>query len=698
MSTRSAARIIRIIRIIRRLGAIALALPLAPAAPLALSVPLALALPVTLALPLSARAQDADTAAAYASARQAFQQAYAHAADNLPEAAAHDSAILKSYPLYPYLQAARIEQALLGRPASLAPVDKQAADFIAAHADMPVSHDLRRAWLESLAQRSQWSQFLQAYRDAAADDALRCDGLVARVELGETDGLARDIAKQWLIPHSLPECARAFDWLRQNGVLTTALIEQRARLALESSDPAFARQIIEQLPRDRADPLLEWASLLERPRRGIDALIASPGKPVEPPALLAGWTRLARQDPSAAEERYAGLLAARRLSPEAASPYALALALSLAWNRDPAALDYFRRVSAHDLDDSALEWRARAALWSSDWRLALSSIAALSQTERQSARWRYWTARATQALHDPRQARQIYESLLPDDDYYSALAAARLGRPVIPHPEALPVEPAVLSAIGSQPALVRARELFLCGMQRQAQAEWRFGYGSLAADERLQAIRLAASWGWYDQAVATATAQRVFNDYALLYPRPFDAEVDAAARLAQLAPDMVYGVIRQESLYRIDAESPAGALGLMQLMPDTARRTARYWKLSRPSPADLLEPSVNISLGAARLRMLLDRFDEQIPVALASYNAGLKAVMHWLPPQPLDADIWIENIPYNETREYVERTLWHSLLFRWLRGAREAPRADAWLSEVRPLTDPRQASRMAAAK
>ncbi len=645
---------------------------------------------------LAVQAHGAESAAFYAGAREVFQEAYARVSENLSDTDAGDSASLKSYPLYPYLQAARIEQALLGKPESLAAVDQRAAAFLTTYDGMPVTHDLREAWLASLAQRSQWTLYLQAYRDMAGDDAARCNDFLARIELGKTEGLVRDIDQAWLTPHSLLECAPAFDWLRQNGVLTTALIEQRARLALESSDTAFARQIIEQLPSDRAAPLLEWASLLERPQRGIDALIAAPEEPVEAATLLAGWTRLARQDSSGAEERYARFVAARHLSAEAASPYALALALSLAWDRDPAALQYFERVAPRDLDDSALQWRARAALWSKDWPLVLSSIAGLTPAEQQSARWRYWAARAAQALHHPAQAEQIYESLLPNDDYYSALAAARLGQPVTPHPQALAAKPAVIAALERQPALERARELYLCGMQREAAAEWRFGYASLSADERLQAIHLAADWGWFDQAVETATAQHVFNDYALLYPHPFDAAVNAAAQLAQLAPAMVYGVIRQESLYRTDAVSPAGALGLMQLMPDTARRTARHWKLSRPASADLLDPAVNISLGAARLRMLLDRLDEQVPVALASYNAGLSAVTHWLPPEPVDADIWIENIPYNETREYVERVLWHSLLFTWLRSEGAAQRADGWLSEVRPLTGAGEPSRLAA--
>jgi soluble lytic murein transglycosylase len=128
----------------------------------------------------------------------------------------------------------------------------------------------------------------------------------------------------------------------------------------------------------------------------------------------------------------------------------------------------------------------------------------------------------------------------------------------------------------------------------------------------------------------------------------------------------VYGVIRQESLYRADAVSSAGARGLMQLQIDTARRTARALKLPKPNVDDLFVPAINTSLGAGYLRTLLDRFDGQLPVALAGYNAGPNAAARWLPDQTIDADVWIENIPYDETREYVQRILWHRLMFTWL--------------------------------
>jgi soluble lytic murein transglycosylase len=650
---------------------------------------------LTLAWALSTHASDPDTrqggstppsvagsSASYADARNAFRQAYARALTGETDSNG-DSASLRAYPLYPYLQAARLRQALSGRPQLLPGADERAAAFVAAHADEPVARGLRRAWLDSLADRKRWDVFLRVYRDGDATVAQRCQSFVARIELGRGASLARDIQKQWLTGRSLPECERAFAWLEERGLLTAELIGQRAHLALVSGNAPLARELAARLPAALAAPVLQWVSLLETPRESINAAIASSSVAVDSTALLAGWTRFARKDPQAAETTYESLVRSRGLDRASASPYALALALALAWDRDPGALEYFERVAPADLDDDALEWRVRAALWAKDWSRAAQSIAALSEADRRTARWRYWEARIAEQLHDSERARTLYESALADDSYYSALAAARLHRPIVPHPQALPLDREILEGLSRMPALVRARELFLCDMRAEAALEWRLALESLSASERVQAIRLAAEWGWYDQAVAAATAEHVFNAYDLLYPRPFDAEVRVAAEQAAIAPEIIYGVVRQESLYRTDAVSSAGALGLMQLQPATARSTARYWKRRRPAVSELFDPRINLSLGAARLRMLLDRLEGQLPVALAAYNAGINAASRWLPSQPMDADIWIENIPYNETRGYVERVLWQSVLFSWLRSA-EPQRVDDWLAPIEP--------------
>jgi len=592
-----------------------------------------------------------------------------------------DSEALRNYPLYPYLQAARLRKALDGPTATLGAVDERVAAFLGRFDREPVTRGLWQAWLSSLAERKQWSTFLQQYREASASDAQRCQQLTARIELERLENLSRDVARQWLSAQRLPECEQPFDWLRATGGLSPELIEQRAKLILDKGNAPFARTVIAELPARRAAPLLQWASMLENPQRTIDALIASPQTPVDSATLLAGWSRLARRDQQAAEDRYDSLLRSRSLDEKAASPYALALALPLSWSRDSTSLAYFAKVQPGDFDDTALEWRARAALWAEDWPLVAKAIAAMSDTNRETARWRYWAARAAEQGKDQSLARQLYTSVLTDDNYYSAMAAARLQQPVTPHPEKIVKDEVAQREIEAMPAFVRAHELLLANMQREAYTEWQFGSESLSDPLRTQSIHVANRWGWYDLAVATATQQRVFNDYALLYPRPFDREVHDAARTAALEPELIYGVLRQESLYRTEAVSSAGAYGLLQLLPATARRTAQHLKRPKPKVAELFIPSVNVTLGAGQLRMLLDRFGDQTPVALAGYNAGPNAAARWLPPQAIGPDIWIENIPYNETRGYVQRVLWHSIVFGWLRS-NEAQRTDAWLANI----------------
>lgn len=617
--------------------------------------------------------------------RDVFKEAYAEATTQ-PTDEKKDSEALRSYPLYPYLQAARIKLALTDATNELGPADQSAETFISYYEREPVGRDVRGAWLTSLALRQQWQPFLKHYKDESASDSLRCHSFTARIALGQTEDLSLDIARQWLTPASLPECEQAFGWMRAQNALTPELIEQRGRRALENNNPSFAKQIAAGLPPDRAAPLLRWAALLDNPQKQIDALIASPALEVEPKAQLAGWSRLVRVDSDGALRRYDSFVRARKLTEETASPYALALALGLSWDRRPEALDYFKRVQLKDFDDAAREWHARAALWAGNWKLVSNIIAAMPDQQRSLARWRYWAARATEKNGDPQLARQLYESVLVDDNFYAIMSGARLDRPVAPHPEKLVLDQAQVGRMEQLPPMVRARELLMSDMRNQANSEWSFGFDQLMDSARTQAIHLAARWGWYDQAIATASQQKVFNDYELLYPQPYDAEVLSAAKLTGLSPQLIYSVMRQESLYRRDAQSSAGARGLLQMLPETARRTASKWNKPRPSPNDLFNPVINVPLGAANLRGLVDRFGGQTIVALAGYNAGPNAAARWMSSESLDPDIWVENIPYNETRNYVQRILWHNVVFSWLKTG-EPQKVDGWLARIAPLSD-----------
>lgn len=635
-----------------------------------------------LALPLAAAVQAQSPAVpaedALAAPRAEFRTAYALASAGVPAPGA-DSPDLQAYPLYPYLLAMRLQRQL--RPGvTVDGLDAEIAAYFGVHGDALAGRELRRAWLNSLAERQLWPTFSEHYSETVADAGLRCHVLSARIAAERVDGLAEAIAEPYQAGQKSPACEAPFAWLQQHQGLTPARIDRRARALLKAGDARAARMVAASLPAAQAAPLQQWAALIENPAAAIDALIAAPQRPVEPEALLDGWTRLARKDAEAAAGRLDALVQARRLDAAAASPYAASLGLALSWNRDPRAGPLFARVAPADVDEKVAEWSVRNALWMRDWKRAAQLIAAMPPALRSSPRWRYWAVRSAELLGDPN-ARAAYAPLLQEDGYYAALAAARSGVLYAPHPQPLARSTAIENQIAAQPAIVRAHELFLSSLRNQATLEWVQGLDALDAETRLQAIGLAARWGWYDQAVGTATKQSVYADYALLYPTPYDAPVKTGAALSSLPAELIYGVIRQESLYRADAVSKADARGLMQLLPETARRTGR--RIGRPlaSTESLFEPTVNVPIGSAHLQELVERFGGQVAPAIAGYNAGPNAAARWLPESPVDADIWIENIPYNETRNYVQRVQWHALVFAWRRSG-EPQKTEGWLRPV----------------
>ena len=611
----------------------------------------------------------------YAEGRALFMAARA-AVTTLPtEPAGGDPPTLRQYPLYSYLVAARLTRQLaLALPAAGdttlpgLPIDDAITAFLAQEQDRPVARALRREWLSSLAERRLWSRFLENY-DASRDSsiALQCQAFAARIALGRIDGLQAAVTETWLAPRSLPdECDAAFDWWAARGGPGPEMTERRARLALQQGETSLARHLAKSIPGSSSSPLLQWAALIERPATEIPALIAHPERPVEIAALLDGWQRYARSGPEAAAETYPRLVAARELGPGIASPFALAVALGLSWSRLPGALEYFKQADPADFDERAHEWHVRAALWAGDWSRTAMAVAAMPEALRTQPRWRYWSARASEQLGDKEAARAAYALVLPTDNWYAVHSAAHLAQKFSPTLEPLGVNDAEISLIASEPAFVRIRELRLADMPTEAASEWRVAYDELEPPRRIHAIGLAARWGWHLQVIAAAAKQGLFNDYDLLYPRPFEFDVQAAARRTRLDPELIYAIIRQESLYDATAGSSAGAVGLMQLMPDTARITARRAGLPAPTRSQLMQPAMNIPLGSAYLADLVARFDGEPCLATGSYNAGPNAVLRWLPESPKDLDVWVENIPFNETRTYVQRVAWHALVFRWL--------------------------------
>ncbi len=610
---------------------------------------------------------------------QVFVAALRRVRLNLPEPP--DSPALQAYAIYDYLVAARLRRDLSQQPG--ADLDARIDAFMQAHAGEPVARALHRDWLESLALRHRWDWFLPRSRDVN-DAALICARLQGLLATGDTAGLAGLALARWSEPQPQPAaCDEVFAWLRQQHLLTPELAESRTRAALEADNPRLARAFVLDVPAARAAPLLRWAQLLEAPQPVLSALAAHTDLTVDPEALFAGFDRLARANSSLAAALLPALLARPDSSPALQMRLRRAAALGAAYDHDPAAIAAFGAVNVEAGDDSAQEWRVRAALWAGDYAQALGWIEQMPSSLASQPRWRYWRARAVDARSGNAAAAALYAQLADLRDYYGYLAADRLHRGYNLNAKPSPDEPGVLAALAAEPGLVRAHALFDCDLAEDAASEWNAVLRNAEPATKVQAARLASRWGWYAESIAMLAQTGEFDDVRLRYPRPFPAALARASHLTHLPEDWILAVMRQESLFRTDAVSHAGARGLMQMLPGTAAAVAKRWHLPPPGPDGLFDPSESIPLGAAHLRELFDHYDGRLPLSLAAYNAGESPLVRWLPDRPMDAGVWVENIPYNETRAYVQHVLEHLVAFAWVEGA-AVPRLTNLLAPVPP--------------
>ena len=641
-----------------------------------------LALTLSLALMCTRLAAAADVPAAAADAedtRQAFTAAMLRVRQHLSDMP--DTAALQAYAIYDYLVAARLRRDLAAKPddAEDAAIDA----FLQAHSGQPVSHGLRHDWLVSLAERRRWDRFLARSADVT-DPPLLCDRLKGRLAVGDIQGLAPAVLERWSQPQKQPtECDEAFAWLKRQDLVTPALAEARTRAALAADNPRLARAFAADVPVARAAALLQWSDLLEAPKSALSVLATHPALTVEPDALAAGFEKLANTDSAAALELLPSLTARPGVAPALQSRLLRAAALGAAYDHNPAALAAFDRVPADTVDTPVEEWRVRAALWSGDYGKALAWIESMPAALATQPRWRYWHARAVAATAGAGTATPFFEEIAGLRDYYGYLAADRLHRAYNLNERLSPDDLKAQATMAADKGLIRAHELFVCDLPDEAALEWSMAVGAAEAAVKVQAAHLAAHWGWYAQSIATLAQAGEWDDVPLRYPRPYPDAVAEAVKLTALPADWLWAVMRQESLFRKTAVSRADARGLMQMRPSTAAAVARRWHLPQPRNDGLFDPSLAVPLGAAYLRELLDRHAGQLTLSLASYNAGTAAVARWLPPASIDADVWIENIPYNETRAYVQHILEHIVAFAHVGGA-EPPQLAVLLPAVAP--------------
>jgi len=628
--------------------------------------------------------------------RAEFMAAMQRIRQRTPEQA--DSPALQSYVIYDYLTVARFRRDLDLKPSD--ELDGAIDAFLQAHSGEPVARVLRIDWLTSLANRRRWDWFLPRAADVTTP-ALICDRLQARLATtadaqgaADMQAIAAEALTRWSLAQKQPsECEPVFAWLRQQGLLTPALAEARTRAALAADNARLAREFVVDVPADKAAPLVQWAQLLDSSKVALTALAATPTAPVEPAALAAGFDHLARADSVSALALLPKLLARPDMTPVMQAKLQRTAAMGAAYGRDSAAIAAFDVLPESSVDNDVREWRVRAALWAGDYQKALAWIDEMPATQSSQPRWRYWRARSVAATSGSDAAAPLYADLAGLRDFYGYLAADRIHHGYVLNAKASFDDETLQKAMAAQPGLVRAHALFDCGLEDEAGLEWAVVFSTSDNAVKLQAAHLAARWGWYAQSITTLAQVGEFDDVRLRYPRPYTSAIAEASKLTQVPPDWILAVMRQESLFRDDAVSRAGARGLMQMTPTTAVAVAKRWHLPIPDKDGTFDPPMDVQRGAAHLRDLLDRYG-QLALTLAAYNAGAIPVARWAPTRQMDADVWIENVPYGETRNYVQRIVEHIVAFAWVRDA-EPPRLATLLPPITPTTFSAQAAQPA---
>lgn len=561
----------------------------------------------------------------------------------------------------------------------------QQADLDAFYARWPDSYvedRLRNDWLQELGRRRDWGSFaIEFPRFKLNDDReVTCYALLTDHLRGQD--VADAARSAWAAQRDADDgCALLARTLMTAGIFQPADAWRKARLAIDINRPQAVAQAV-GMATATADPKANKAlqAWLANPARYLSRSASAVGRKNAELATLA-LVKLAAGDPDAAAaaltQRWERALpadlaawawaatarrSAMRLSTDAPEQYQRADRLL------GAAVKAGRIKPGDDWPDDTLAWKVRAALRANQgggrWQQVIQGVNAMSPAEQRDPAWVYWKARGLQAIAADSQdgaglrgqAGDMLAGIAGQWHFYGTLAAEQLGQPA-----ALPARPQVLSAAeraaaARHPGLSRALQLIEIGLRSEGVREWNFSIRSMGDRELLAAAQRACDAEVWDRCINTSERTRTEIDMQQRFPTPFRAQVLARTRDIGLDAAYVYGLIRQESRFIVNAQSVVGAAGLMQVMPATARWTAKKIGLDYRQSL-IADRDVNLTLGTSYLKLVLDDFDGSQPLAAAAYNAGPSRSRRWREGPTLDPAAWAENIPFTETRDYVKKVL-----------------------------------------
>ncbi len=572
---------------------------------------------------------------------------------------------LKQYPLYPYLQLQELSRRL--RTAKV----KEVQNFLVEHKQFSISSRLYSRWLYNLASRQRWQTFLQFYDDSRVGTELRCYYLRALIDTGKPAAAFAGVPSIWLAGNSQPKsCDPLFKRWIDAGNLTDELTWRRMHLALERGEISLARYLNKLLDKANYKTAAATFIAVHQDPKQVKKLTANKLQTaLNTDIFLHGIRRWARTDVQAAARLFDKSVTRAQFDAADLTEAKISLAYRFLLTPSKFGLKWLSKQAETSSDSRLLEYTARMALLQQNWPQLLSTIELMPPELRQQMRWRYWTARVQQEQKNTATADAIYAEIADKRDFYGFLSAIELGKTFDFNDRALRPDFELIKNVAELPGMKMALELYAIGQPDNARREWAYALRGAPALTMVAAATLAQQWGWNNQAINTTIKAETWNELTLRFPLSFLDYMKRGARIADIDLAWMYAIARQESAMKPDAISPAGAHGLMQLMPATARETVQRSQLPLSKP-QLLDEKHNSLIGSAHLSELMDYYDNNRILSSAAYNAGRRNVDGWLQRsnKPLPFDVWIETIPFRETRGYAQNVLMFASIYDYRMG------------------------------